>query len=62
MTPEERSAEELAAQLAIIAALEKERDRSDKLYAVKLVEIVVWGLIALFAGALVTSIVIAVMK
>jgi hypothetical protein len=47
----DKTKEELETELQIRDVAEKERKISDKLYAVKLVERVVWGLVALVLTA-----------
>jgi hypothetical protein len=49
----EKSREELAAELRLLEALRLEREISAKLYAIKLVEKVVFGLVALILVAVV---------
>jgi hypothetical protein len=47
--------EEIQAQLDLMIALAKEREVSDKKYAMKLVERVVFGILALWAAALIAQ-------
>jgi hypothetical protein len=58
----EKSREDLAAELRLLEALRLEREISAKLYAIKLVEKVVFGLVALILVAVVGGWIALVVK
>lgn len=57
-----KTKEELETELNLITALNEQRDISDKRYAIKLVEIVVWGMVGIILTAFLIAIVALVIK
>jgi hypothetical protein len=59
---DEQTTDELKTKLALIEAIRKEREITDKLYAIKLTETIVFGLCALILAGVVTAIVALVLR
>lgn len=57
-----KTKEELEAELNLLTALNEQRDISDKRYAIKLVEIVVWGMVGIILTAFLIAILAVVVK